>query len=362
MVDRCLIVEDVVTSGASVNETSASLREEGLIITDAVVLLDREQGGPERIAADGVKLRAALTVSKFIAVLEKLNKLDASTCAKVREFVAANRFSTAPAPQAPVKTTAQMTYAERAASAQNAMAKSLLSLMESKQSNLSVAADLPTCAQVLALADAIGPHVCVLKTHVDVLSDFTPDFGPALLKIAEKHNFLIFEDRKFADIGNTVSMQYSGGVYKIADWSHITNAHTVPGPGIIDGLAVAGLPKGRGLLLLGEMSSSGTLAAGDYTKKTVEMALSKRDFCMGFISTSRLTEDGAMVHMTPGVQLEAGTDNLGQRYLTPEIVITERTSDIIIVGRGIYKAADPAAAAVEYKNRAWAAYQARLAK
>ena len=113
--DKCLIVEDVVTSGASVNETSASLREEGLVITDAVVLLDREQGGPERIAADGVKLRAALTVTKFIAVLEKLNKLDAATCAKVREFVAANRFApVAPEKALPTKTTAQMTYSERA--------------------------------------------------------------------------------------------------------------------------------------------------------------------------------------------------------------------------------------------------------
>ena len=38
-----------------------------------------------------------------------------------------------------------------------------------------------------------------------------------------------------------------------------------------------------------------------------------------------------------GVQITTEKDNLGQQYISPEDAILKRRTDIIIVGRGIYR-------------------------
>lgn len=257
-------------------------------------------------------------------------------------------------------------YKARADAHRSPVASKLLNLMHDKETNLCASLDVRTTGELLKLVDILGPYICLLKTHVDILSDFSLEGTVKPLKeLASKHNFLIFEDRKFADIGNTVKLQYSSGVYRIAEWADITNAHGVTGSGIVAGLKQAAeevTNEPRGLLMLAELSSEGSLAHGEYTRGTVDIAKTDKDFVIGFIAQRDMggrDEGFDWLIMTPGVGLDDKGDALGQQYRTVDDVVATG-SDIIIVGRGLFaKGRDPKVEGERYRKAGWNAYLKR---
>nr|ADJ56351.1 orotidine-5'-phosphate decarboxylase [Pichia sp. JP-2008] len=259
-----------------------------------------------------------------------------------------------------------LTYTQRASTHPSPLARKLFRIIQEKKSNLCASVDVKTTAEFLALIDKLGPYICLVKTHIDIIDDFTLEGTvKPLQELAKKHNFLIFEDRKFADIGNTVKSQYAGGVYKIASWADITNAHGVTGAGIVQGLKEAAqevTSEPRGLLMLAELSSKGSIATGEYTEKTVDIAKTDKDFVIGFIAQRDMgghDEGFDWIIMTPGVGLDDKGDSLGQQYRTVDEVMSTGT-DIIIVGRGLFgKGRDPTVEGDRYRKAGWDAYLKR---
>lgn len=85
----CLLIEDVVTSGASILETTEALRQEGLVIEDAIVLMDREQGGHANLKKHGIHLHPVLSIFDLLKVLFSDKRISEETFMQVNAFLGA---------------------------------------------------------------------------------------------------------------------------------------------------------------------------------------------------------------------------------------------------------------------------------
>ncbi len=75
--DRVLVIDDLITRGDAKLEAIAPLRDAGLVVSDIAVLLDRQSGGVQTLAAAGICVHAALRLTELLDVLEGAGKLDA---------------------------------------------------------------------------------------------------------------------------------------------------------------------------------------------------------------------------------------------------------------------------------------------
>src|SRR5690349_12634833 len=70
--DRALIVDDVLTTGGSLLRAVASAREAELVVTHALVIVDRrEQQGRVKVEQEGVKVISLLTIDDLTAAQQR---------------------------------------------------------------------------------------------------------------------------------------------------------------------------------------------------------------------------------------------------------------------------------------------------
>jgi orotate phosphoribosyltransferase len=74
--DHVLLVDDLITTGLSLKKAAKAIIVEGGVVTDAVVLLDREEGGKERLEKNGIKLHAMIRVSEIANKLYEVGAID----------------------------------------------------------------------------------------------------------------------------------------------------------------------------------------------------------------------------------------------------------------------------------------------
>ena len=86
-----VIIEDLITSGGSIIQTAEKLRAAGLIIEDAIVLIDRQQGGVENLAAAGIRAHSVMTLRTMVDVLVEMGKLADGKRQEVLAFVSERR-------------------------------------------------------------------------------------------------------------------------------------------------------------------------------------------------------------------------------------------------------------------------------
>ena len=163
--DRCVILDDVVTSGGSI-ENIIKILQDKVTIVQAAVVLDRQQ---------------ECCCSMPITALLYKNDIIKYRLKKISEI---------------------------------------------KKSNLCFSADIEDPHILIKMLDLIGKYIVVCKIHYDIINSNIfgeiGDFKKELINLSIKHDFLIMEDRKFIDISYIVQKQYA----KFNNWVDLVTVHS----------------------------------------------------------------------------------------------------------------------------------------
>jgi len=74
--DRVLLIDDLITTGLNLQNAAEAIKAEGGVVTDVVALLDREEGGKEKLEKSGMKIHTLLKIREVANTLYEIGAID----------------------------------------------------------------------------------------------------------------------------------------------------------------------------------------------------------------------------------------------------------------------------------------------
>lgn len=84
---KCLVIEDLITSGTSTLDTIYTLEAEGLQIAGAAVLIDHELGGRKNLESKGYRVFSLLSLTSLLEALEKQGKINREASVIIKNYI-----------------------------------------------------------------------------------------------------------------------------------------------------------------------------------------------------------------------------------------------------------------------------------
>jgi len=85
--DRVLVIDDLITTGESVIETAEVVRDQGGVVNELVVLLDREQGGQQKLRSSRIEPHVLFKISDAMTWLNKVGLIEDKIYETLRRYI-----------------------------------------------------------------------------------------------------------------------------------------------------------------------------------------------------------------------------------------------------------------------------------
>ena len=210
------------------------------------------------------------------------------------------------------------------------MQENIRNIIKEKRSNICLAADVDYMKELFDLIKLLGDKICILKIHHDIILDFFDNYSENVKKLnslKEEYNFLIWEDRKYADIGTIMARQ----VNNVSKWADIISVHSISGKESLEQL------NNMSLIIIGNLSTKDNIIDSNYMIRTSQI-VDDLPNVIGVVCQNKFSN--TKLNIVPGISLTDGEDGMGQKYSSISSN-SKSFADIFVIGRAITKSEMP---------------------